>query len=992
MDSQQLALIIAAYDRASPVLRAIGSRLDELTAHARQMQRTFQGQQALQGLHALRGAFGALSGAAGSALSGIMGLFRSLVGAAVDLAGRIAGTLVSAFQAAAGAAVAAGAAIGGVLAAGFAAVGKAGVDMNVSLQTAQRGLTAITGSASGAAQLIQGMKREAILSNLTFKEMLPLGQQLAAVYGPQGLGKVLPTLRAFGDAGSLLAGGDPEAVGRALRQFRQVASGIVDRESLRTIEENLPGSGVMDIIRRQFGTVDTETLNAAGVTGAMLADAIVAGFQQKFGGAQARAAGSIPQALSGISDAFNEFAGNVTSRFAPQVAGALTGFLQTLQSLAGNERLISALSVPFELVGKAIEAAAAQLPRFAEWLTQILTRQNVINFLAQIAGWVETLGAKVMEFVNAATGGGGLVAVWDAFRQAAFTALDFVVRSWNGFVALVEYFAANSGQVWKLIQDGIDTVRVALETATGAVTLLVAAMVGAEMVKALANLAEMATLLGRIRGGGGGVPGGGVPKAPGAAVGVGLLPPTIAIGTVAMQAEGAREVAGNYHGLTRDLAALRARRDLSVAEKRALARERARQEYEGPAPPVMGFFRDRLKDVGLLPRHLPAMTAQDRATLEHLQQRLGGGPGATSKSGARSAANPLQQLGQGVLGLVGGAGNAALQAVPPQLRQFFSGGQAAFQRGFSRGLPDLAAEANQRATRHAGTINRLLGPGGAGSPAIAPGHQMFGGGTAAAAPRQLTDKEFDAVIAARSSYFNALKEQAKVAADAAPEAQQALAEAQRLIPILQQQVEGVIIPQLRRYQQGTKEYFEAWRDYWQIQGSIGELQRRAGKEQLDAAKKAAQETKQVSEARLGLLEAQLKNNPFLTDRQRQQALVPGLVQQFQQSRQPVAGESELESLQRQTEGQGLLGRIQEAFGLNDKRLRVFGGGEISGVDRRQYAALQSMLGNAPAAPAGSGAPKFLQFVIYPNSGQSIEQQVLAILRQQSLQVDAGPNY
>ncbi|HEV3052143.1 MAG TPA: tape measure protein, partial [Longimicrobium sp.] len=257
-------------------------------------------------LSAVERAFHSLGSTAQGVLNGILGVFGGLSRAVLSVAGDIIQGLGGAFERVLGVAERVGLVVGGTLTAAFVATAKAGVDFNTTLQGTSLALTRILGSQQAAAGLIGDLRKEALTSKLELKDLLPLGQQLAAVYGPGGLGKVIPTLRAFGDAASVLAGGDKEAASRALIQFRQLASGLLERENLRTIEENLPGSDVLGIVQRKFGTVDTQALKQAHVTGQMVADAIVAGFTEKFGGAQRELAGTLPVILSNFGDAFNE--------------------------------------------------------------------------------------------------------------------------------------------------------------------------------------------------------------------------------------------------------------------------------------------------------------------------------------------------------------------------------------------------------------------------------------------------------------------------------------------------------------------------------------------------------------------------------------------------------------------------------------------------------------------------------------------------------------
>lgn len=365
--------------------------------------------------------------------------------------------------------------IGGTLVAAFVAVGKAGIDMNLTLEGARLALTKILGSADAAGGFLGALRREALTSKLEFKELVPLGQQLAAVYGPQGLGRVLPTLRAFGDAGSILAGGDKGAVGRALVQFRQVASGLLERESLKTIEENLPGSGVLDIITKRFGSADTKELTKAGVTGQMVAEAIVRGFQERFGGAQEELAGTLPVILSNFGDAWNELTAAITAKALPVLTAAAGKVLEILQGLAGNERFIQAISSVFELLAAAATRAAEALPGVVEWLSQIVTKENVIRLLSETAGWFQVIGEEVKKFLEAAAGGRSFDTLWGAFSAAGKTAIDLVYKGWNILTATIMEFSRSAPEIFGIIKDAITPVVQWLQAAVDRALILAGA-------------------------------------------------------------------------------------------------------------------------------------------------------------------------------------------------------------------------------------------------------------------------------------------------------------------------------------------------------------------------------------------------------------------------------------------------------------------------------------------------------------------------------------
>ncbi|HEY3281389.1 MAG TPA: tape measure protein [Armatimonadota bacterium] len=258
------------------------------------------------------------------------------------------------------------AAFGGMVL-GMAAVAKSGTDMNVTLTQTQAALTLITGSSGGAAKLIKDLRREALSSRLEFKEMLPIAQSLAAAYGPNGLGKVIPTMRAFGDTATAL-GISRDAQERALLGFRQILSrGSASQQDLNQVLLNMPGLNVAGVLKRRFGTADTEALQRAHVTGQQVADALVAGMQQQFGGAQQKLAGTLPMILSNFGDAFNEFTSRLTSKFTPDITKALGTILKSFTALTQDAQAMTALRAPFDALGDTMLRLSETARKAIEW-------------------------------------------------------------------------------------------------------------------------------------------------------------------------------------------------------------------------------------------------------------------------------------------------------------------------------------------------------------------------------------------------------------------------------------------------------------------------------------------------------------------------------------------------------------------------------------------------------------------------------------------------
>lgn len=346
------------------------------------------------------------------------------------------------------------------LGAAMASLGKRGVDMNITVEGATAAMTRISGSASGAARFIGALQQEAAVSALTFKEMLGISQSLAAVYvekfGPAGLGRVIPTMRAFQDAAAILRV-DPAGLQLALGGFRQLAAApLPNLEDLKQVDEALPGAGVRSIVRQAFGTDESETLAKAGKVGADVAAAIVAGLQRKFAGAQAAAANTLPVLFSNVDDALNALGAKVTSGLKQALEGTVRTVLGVLEKLA-NSSLGRTLEVVFTGIGRAAEFAVSKLPAFVQWLEKIVTPAGVAEFLSNTIGLVMALGQEVSKAfgvdLKAALDPKNVRGWFDAMSEGVVNVINGAFglgRVWNEVLVIVKSFFADT---WDMAKD-----------------------------------------------------------------------------------------------------------------------------------------------------------------------------------------------------------------------------------------------------------------------------------------------------------------------------------------------------------------------------------------------------------------------------------------------------------------------------------------------------------------------------------------------------------
>lgn len=359
------------------------------------------------------------------------------------------------------------------LSAALGLIAKRGLDFNLTVADASTALTQLLGSSSAATRFLGELQVEAAKSKPTLQELVPLAVQLVQAYGPAGLGKVLPTIRAFGDAAAIAAGGDTNRMGLALLGFRQLLNrGQAQQEEINQIGENL-GVNVSGILKNAFGTADTETLAKAQVTGAQVADAIVAGLQRQFGGAQLRMAGTGPGLLSNIQDALDSITGRLTQGLGRSLNQAYTlvlGFLNKFQTSAAGSQIMDVLARGFTAVGDAVAYAATKLPALLAQVVPFLGSvaqgiASMIRFSATIIGSQENIRALMGGVAN-------LTALIQTLFQTLFkvdfakvfnpkSIISFFNAAWQGTQAFIRGIFAMGrvfGVVGRIIFSGLQNI------------------------------------------------------------------------------------------------------------------------------------------------------------------------------------------------------------------------------------------------------------------------------------------------------------------------------------------------------------------------------------------------------------------------------------------------------------------------------------------------------------------------------------------------------
>jgi tape measure domain-containing protein len=478
---EKLRFIVEASNRTNPVAQAVvrnfgsmetgAKKVGDTTSHAANTVRTAMANVAAAVTKA-GGVFQGLSRTAHTALSSILTPLGALT-KGVSLMGGL---------------------LGGISIVGFT---KAGIDMNLTVDRATAALTKMTGSAQVAQTFVEALRKEAETSAPTLEELLPIAQQLAAAYGPAGLGKVLPTIRAFGDAAVSL-GASTDGMNLALLGFRQMlGKDFPQMEELNQVRENLPGLDVNGILKRAFGTADTEMLKDAGITGQMVGEALVRGMQQAFGGAQAQGAMKLPILLSNIQDTFTRAAGQITLGFLRSLEGAngaVTKLLASFQKLTESANFMGGVTVIFDALGHALEILSEQGDKFVAWLDAVFSRQGVAVLLSNILALVQTLAQVIGIDLTGAMDPANV----GKFFNAIGTGITSAINGFFGVARVIEEMVKMGQTFFRDLGDSASDIATNIAISFNEMVDRVAIMLLNLTAKALYSFAETTRAVGKI--------------------------------------------------------------------------------------------------------------------------------------------------------------------------------------------------------------------------------------------------------------------------------------------------------------------------------------------------------------------------------------------------------------------------------------------------------------------------------------------------------------
>lgn len=243
------------------------------------------------------------------------------------------------------------------LTAPLALLGKSAVSAARDMDSLQRGMVAVSGSAAAASAEMTKLREVAKLPGLGFKEAIQGSINLQAA----GISAELArrSLSAFGNALATVGKGKAELDGVNLALSQIVSKGKVSAEEINQIAERVPQ--IRKIMQQAFGTADTEKLQKANVNSLDFIRRIVTELEKLpkvTGGAQnsfENLADTAEQALVPLGNALLRFIVPAIDRLTPVIERLSEGFASlspTTQSLiVGFGAVVAAIGPVLFVVG-----------------------------------------------------------------------------------------------------------------------------------------------------------------------------------------------------------------------------------------------------------------------------------------------------------------------------------------------------------------------------------------------------------------------------------------------------------------------------------------------------------------------------------------------------------------------------------------------------------------------------------------------------------------
>lgn len=294
----------------------------------------------------------------------------------------------------------------------------AGIAVNsaANLEALKNGLTAVTGSSIEAGRQFQQLKEVAKLPGLGFEEAVRGATNLQAIGFQFGQSKNL--LLQFGNALASVGRGR-EDLDEVIRQLGQMASrGKVTADNLKPIIERVPQAAA--IIKREFGTIDTEQLQKLGIS----AQTMIAVLERELG--------KLPRVTGGLKNDIENFRDAVTFAFADAgnaIAPFAKKFLDDFAVPAVNmipqlAKAFNDLSPSVQGFSLGIVGVVAAAPLLITAIGTVISNFGVLSSAILAIGWPAVVAGMGLATAAAILLGSKLSEIAEIARSKFDTAME----------------------------------------------------------------------------------------------------------------------------------------------------------------------------------------------------------------------------------------------------------------------------------------------------------------------------------------------------------------------------------------------------------------------------------------------------------------------------------------------------------------------------------------------------------------------------------------
>jgi len=253
----------------------------------------------------------------------------------------------------------------------------------------RRALLAVSSSAGEAALMFERLKKVAELPGLGFKEAVQGAVNLRAVgFSAE---RTIEILQQLGNALASVGRGRAD-LEEAIRQLGQLASrGKVTADNLRPLLERIPQ--LATIMKREFGTIDTEILQKMGVSAEKFIQVMLKGLSEL-----PRVTGGIKNDIENFRDSLNRAIAQAGESLVPFASAALRALQPVLDGLTGLAQAFSRLPDNVQLAVVSITAALAAVGPLTVGVGQL------IKTFAQLEAFILRLGPALMALATTGLG------------------------------------------------------------------------------------------------------------------------------------------------------------------------------------------------------------------------------------------------------------------------------------------------------------------------------------------------------------------------------------------------------------------------------------------------------------------------------------------------------------------------------------------------------------------------------------------------------------